>query len=341
MSNEAFAYAKAQLIKSSPQKLLYLLLAERINNETGTCFPGQELLAEEATMCRRAVVTHLAALEVAGYITRRKRFRFDGAPTSDEFTLPGFLEWLKNTKEDARTFHERYTTTGGNLHTVGEESTMCGNLPPNPKKNPKRNPHLGGESLEQPNVDQTFADSTKVDIKGIKSQQQLQVERGGARNHKVHRLGNTRKAYPERFEAFWNEYKAAANGMHGAKDEALGEYDRLSKEDQDAALAAIPAHRAKLGDIKFKYACRYLHFRQFDEYADEARAASAPPSDRAIVAAIVSDLMDMAPSRIKAHGWASFGAVKQERPDLFHSAVQTAKTECFWTPRGELVALAA
>ena len=106
MSHEATAWAKAQKIKSSPQKLLYMLLADRISNESGECFPGQELLAEEATMSISQVKLHLKALETAKYLTRRKRFRPDGRPTSDCYSFPGFMEWLKDSRQNARDLHD-------------------------------------------------------------------------------------------------------------------------------------------------------------------------------------------------------------------------------------------
>lgn len=176
---------------------------------------------------------------------------------------------------------------------------------------------------------------------GMRSRQ-LRVE-PRQHNHRWHKPSNTRRTYSDRFEAFWIAYQAVADGMHGSKAEAAIEYDRLSEEDQDAALAAISVHRSKLGDLKFKHACRYLNFRQFDDYAEEVQAASALPSDRAVITDIVFDLMSepSVPNRIKLHGWLSFGALKQAAPALWHKAVEHATRECHWTPRGEFVALAA
>ena len=170
-----------------------------------------------------------------------------------------------------------------------------------------------------------------------------QTDAFDTRNQRSKLKRNVAKTHSARFETFWAAYKAAANGMHGAKVEAAAEYDRLSEEDQDAALAALPMHRRKLGETKFKHACRYLSFRQFDEYAEEVQAATRPPSEEDIIRDIVSDLMaePSVPNWIRRHGWASFGALKQEAPDLFWRAVDYAKRECYWTPRGAFKALAA
>jgi hypothetical protein len=144
MSHEAVMWAKAQHIPSSPQKLLAILIADRISNETGECFPGQQLLAEEASMCERQVRQHLKALTEAKHIGRRKRFRPDGTPTSDVYWFPGFMDWLPAQKQSARDAHDAYikSTTGGNPplvdsgidHRRVSVSTTGGNPPPNAKK---------------------------------------------------------------------------------------------------------------------------------------------------------------------------------------------------------------
>jgi hypothetical protein len=145
MSHEAIAWAKAQYIPSSPQKLLAILIADRINNETGECFPGQQLLAEEASMCERQVRQHLKALVEASHLGRRKRFRPDGTPTSDVYWFPGFMDWLPTQKQSARDAHDAYikSTTGGFPPVVDSGidhrrvsvSTTGGFPPPNSKKN--------------------------------------------------------------------------------------------------------------------------------------------------------------------------------------------------------------
>jgi hypothetical protein len=206
MSIEAITWAKAQLIPSSPQKLLLFLLAERIDNETGECFPGQQLLGQEASMCERQVRQHLKKLEDAGFIERRSRFRPDGRPTSDCYCFPGFLEWLKGSRDSAC----RSSTTGGNppaaeIHRRRVSvSTTGGNPPPNRKKNPQK------ESLARPADGATYS--------------ALEIgEDGKAENPEL-----------DGFEAFWQAYPKKAG-----KAEAIKLWGRMDAVDRKAATDGI------------------------------------------------------------------------------------------------------
>ena len=96
MSHEASAFVKRLKITSSPQKLILLLIAERVDNETFSCFPGQKLLSEEASMSERQVRQHLAALDKDGHIIREARHRQNGSRTSDKITLAGFESYLNS-----------------------------------------------------------------------------------------------------------------------------------------------------------------------------------------------------------------------------------------------------
>ncbi len=102
MSIHATTFVKALNIRSSPQKLLLMCLADYISNETGCAFPGQETLGEEASMCKRQVSEHLCALEAKGIIRRTMRHRADGSRTSDRCELLGFVNWHKETVEMVR-----------------------------------------------------------------------------------------------------------------------------------------------------------------------------------------------------------------------------------------------
>jgi len=68
------------------RKLVLLALAEHANDE-GTCYPGQRTLAAKCGISERALQTHLAALEAAGFIERERRHRGDGTRKSDMYTL--------------------------------------------------------------------------------------------------------------------------------------------------------------------------------------------------------------------------------------------------------------
>jgi len=69
-------------------KLVLLALANRSNNETGLCFPGQQLLGAECSMSDRTIRRHLKTLEAAGLVRRRPRMLGEGrGRTSDEYRL--------------------------------------------------------------------------------------------------------------------------------------------------------------------------------------------------------------------------------------------------------------
>jgi hypothetical protein len=112
MSVAAINFVFALPIKSSPQKLIMLALANRISDDTGACFPGQALIAQEVTMSERQVREHLAILEREGRIRRYFRHHPNGDRSSDEYEIVGFMEWLKKSTDDAGT--PGNPTTGGN-----------------------------------------------------------------------------------------------------------------------------------------------------------------------------------------------------------------------------------
>lgn len=69
-------------------KLVLLALANRTNQDTGLCFPGQELLGQECSMSARTIRRHLKTLEAAGLVRRRPRMLGEGrGRTSDEYRL--------------------------------------------------------------------------------------------------------------------------------------------------------------------------------------------------------------------------------------------------------------
>ena len=87
MSVQAMTWAWQQDLDPS-DKLVLLALANRTNHETGVCFPGQKLLAQECSMSDRSVRRHLKNLEAQGLITRRPRMRSEGrGRTSDEYRI--------------------------------------------------------------------------------------------------------------------------------------------------------------------------------------------------------------------------------------------------------------
>jgi hypothetical protein len=67
-------------------KLVLLALADQAN-DSGTCWPGQETLAEKCGLSLRALRDRLQALEDGQYIGRERRHGTNGARTSDLYTV--------------------------------------------------------------------------------------------------------------------------------------------------------------------------------------------------------------------------------------------------------------
>lgn len=90
MSVQAMTWAWQQDLEPV-DKLVLLALANRSNHETGVCFPGQKLIAQECSMSDRSVRRHLKNLEKLGLIQRRPRMRGQGrGRTSDEYRIAFF-----------------------------------------------------------------------------------------------------------------------------------------------------------------------------------------------------------------------------------------------------------
>lgn len=86
MSNEAITWAYRQNITNG-SKFVLVALAD-MADEAHSCFPGQAKLAQMTGQSERTVRRQLAELEIAGFITRARRFDKLGHRTSDRYTLP-------------------------------------------------------------------------------------------------------------------------------------------------------------------------------------------------------------------------------------------------------------
>jgi DNA-binding transcriptional ArsR family regulator len=71
----------------SGQKLVLLALADRANEDDGTCWPGLRRVAEKVGLEQRTVRRHVEALEAAGMLRRESRVRADGSHTSNLIVL--------------------------------------------------------------------------------------------------------------------------------------------------------------------------------------------------------------------------------------------------------------
>lgn len=85
MSHIATAWAYRQPVESGP-KFVLVALAD-FADEAGTCYPGQERIADMTGMHRSSVVRHLKSLETSGLISRQHRQGRKGQRTSDRYVL--------------------------------------------------------------------------------------------------------------------------------------------------------------------------------------------------------------------------------------------------------------
>jgi hypothetical protein len=225
MSFEAVAWVKAQYIPSAPQKLIMVMLAERMSNDTCECFPGQALLAEECSMSERALRDHLPKLEEARFLERRMRFHPNGERKTDAYTFPGFQDWLLHQADSAREYGERARksptggnlpvaqncTSGGNLPVAEKRMTAGGNLPRNLKKNPKSNipptPQAGGERTSFPSEESREAEQPP----------QPKPKRNSA-------SGSPGEVNSQSFEQAFRTYPGSDNSLAGSKLKAWREW---------------------------------------------------------------------------------------------------------------------
>lgn len=128
MSVAAVAWAFEQSLPPN-EKVVLLALADCENGQSLACMPGQEHIAEKASMSVRSVRRMLIALEERGLIRRERRALDSGQRTSDSYTLA--LRANLSGGESNLT-----TVAGGNRPTVagiGEPEDRTGsNTPPTP-----------------------------------------------------------------------------------------------------------------------------------------------------------------------------------------------------------------
>jgi DNA-binding transcriptional MocR family regulator len=86
MSFEAMAWAVKQDLPVK-QKITLLMLANRVNSDTGRCFPSVKGLAADCGMSETSVKEALRSLKDAGLIVAHER-RVDGVSLSNEYEMP-------------------------------------------------------------------------------------------------------------------------------------------------------------------------------------------------------------------------------------------------------------
>lgn len=264
MSIEAMAYVKSLHIPSSPQKLIMLLIADRINNETGEAYPGQALLARESSLGERSVRGHLRALEEAGLLTRRKRFTAEGKADTDLYSIAGYMDWLVCARECAES-HRQKSAGGKNQPAADSRQNrrqVCAetggkNLPPNPKRNPKRTQNA------QTGVCADGCGGSKTDTKPAGKQ----------------RKAAKRPNYTEDFERFWQQYP-----QKRGKAEAAKTWAALSAEDREAAKIGIGAYVSdcKQNSRPYRHGSTYLNQRTWEDYEDSSAEAQMSDEDKLV-----------------------------------------------------------
>jgi hypothetical protein len=86
VSNEAITWAYQQRL--TPGAKFVLVALADMADEQHSCFPGQAKLAAMTGQGERTVRRQLLELEVAGYVSRARRFDKAGHRTSDRYVLP-------------------------------------------------------------------------------------------------------------------------------------------------------------------------------------------------------------------------------------------------------------
>lgn len=334
MSVEAIAWVKAQYIPSAPQKLIMMVLADRINNDTGECFPGQELLGRECSMQPRTLRDHLPKLEEAKFIKRSQRFEGNGNRTSDAYSFPGFKEWLAHQSESAREYGERARkpTTGVNPPLVDLRANTGGftssplaktrhvTIRNNHKENHKtlsRQAATAGEQIEEATTTKSTASTKKPPQRSIAS---------------------------PAFEAVWAIF---SDRQGTSKKNAFAQWKAEGCEDcADAVLygakqyAAEKARDTRPDRARAQHLERWIKARRWEGY--EKAPGTPADAEQQKVRAIALDLAnDSGPEKIREFGWSSFVEIKQQAPELLRKGIAYAKGEYLWQPRGRVLELAA
>jgi hypothetical protein len=101
----------------------------------------------------------------------------------------------------------------------------------------------------------------------VEPEDRLNPNYKGLSENKKSKTRRPRKSYSDEFESFWGAYPDKTNN---SKTMAAAEWDKLSPEDQSAAVASLPRFAAFLKsrpDHPCVHAERYLKWRRFEGFA--------------------------------------------------------------------------
>jgi len=196
MSIEAMAYVKTLTITKPAQKLVMLLIADRISNETGECFPGQKRLAKEASMTERYVRRILGDLVKSGLLSSRYRYGENGKRTTSAYELVGFLGWLgcaetcsadqrQHSSSSEKSLQEQSGRTRGTIGSSLQEQECRTRT----QRRTQREPKESGK-LDLPEVPEVEKPESHID-QALAMYEQVAVELGLP---KVRKLNDQRKA---------------------------------------------------------------------------------------------------------------------------------------------------
>jgi hypothetical protein len=183
------------------------------------------------------------------------------------------IQRLENGLLDSRTTHEELAYR----EKLIKDAQNAGNSSVKKRasvsfKKDKQNQQIDPTPVERPlNGAPAVVERPSTDI-----EVDIEIEKKEVRDLKVScpKSLRTKKNYSEKFEEFWRVYPTDANmGKH----EAFVEWQKLSPEDQDAAVASCQPFRSYCSshpDYRPIHAGRYLAKRRFDGHEQTAKAVS-------------------------------------------------------------------
>ena len=118
---------------------------------------------------------------------------------------------------------------------------------------------------------------TNVELLSTQSQSQSPIPSEAKKASSGSRPKKVRATYPDDFEKFWKNYPKTPVM---SKSEALKEWNKLSDDEKQAAIAAVPKFSAWLKSQKDHpavHACRFLSQRRFEGFDEPEGGATVHP----------------------------------------------------------------
>lgn len=273
MSGEAMAYVRAQVIKPVGLKYYMERIAARIDNDTGVATAAkQEYLADELSVNINTVRKLQAKALEMGYLVLNQD-QVEGSKgrfTKNRYEIPGFVEWMAEGRESARAKFE------GAIKPVTTRRDAVAEKPQPPVGITDRN-HTEGLRTVTTRRDAPIGRSKEE----VKEERKMRSEDrdfrqtglslvGGVDPKTAEPVRKDGKRYSSDFvDRFWSKYPRKEGKANAAKLWA-----NMNAEDQDAAVAALPAY-CNLKHVKeglAKTGDKYLVERVYDDYAIDPAA---------------------------------------------------------------------